>query len=492
MELESILSVNNIIILQTIGICCLNLFVPFIFNRNKFLKHLTLILVAFIYFINVLNLDHYYLNGGRAILEVASIGEFTIKFYLEGMGLILLTLVSFLWLISIIYSIGYLRANNELNQHQFFFFMTLCILSSSLVALSANLITTFIFYELLTLSTAPLIVHGGSEHARRSLKKYLQILMTTSIILFLPAILLIQHYTGLNEFMPKGIIEGHVSDNLAIILFLMTIFGCAKAALIFVHNWLPTAMVASYPVSALLHAVAVVKVGLFVICKIIVYIFGLNYMHNLMGNFNWLVLIPITTILYSSFIALTQTTTKKLLAFSTISQLSFALLGIFTFTSKGVVATIFHLISHSFSKVTLFFAAGNIYTLTKKNKISELRSIAYSMPLTFIFFTIGSLSLIGIPPLAGFISKYYMIYSASHQERIDYLVLMTIIISSILTASYLFKIIHLGYFETADKVPYIENQLLLTMKVSTAICTILTLGMFVITKVAMKFLIYVY
>ncbi|MDF2965348.1 MAG: putative monovalent cation/H+ antiporter subunit [Rickettsiaceae bacterium] len=492
MELQTILSVNNIIILQTIGICCLNLFVPFIFNRNRFLKHVTLILVAFIFFINVLNLDHYYLNGGRAVLEIASFGNFTIKFYLEGMGLILLTLVSFLWLISIIYSIGYLRANYETNQHHYFFFVTLCILASSLVALSANLVTTFIFYEMLTLATAPLIVQGGSDHARRSLKKYLRLLMSTSIILFMPAIILINHYAGLNEFIPKGILEGKVSDTATIILFLMCIFGCAKAALIFVHNWLPTAMVASYPVSALLHAVAVVKVGLFVICKIIVYIFGLDYMHKIVGNFNWLILIPTITIFYSSIIALSQGTTKKLLAFSTISQLSFALLGVFTFTTKGVVATIFHLISHSFSKITLFFAAGNIYTVTKKNKISEMKSIAYSMPLTFIFFAIGSLSLIGIPPLAGFISKYYMIYTASYQDSIDYTVLLTVIISTIFTASYLFKIIYFGYMEPTEPVAKVEDKLLFSMRLSTGICAILSVGMFVITKIAMKFLIYVY
>jgi multicomponent Na+:H+ antiporter subunit D len=492
MELQSILSVNNIIILQTIGICCLNLFVPFIFNRNKFLKHVTLVLVAFIFFINVVNLDHYYLNGGRAVLEIASFGEFTIKLYLEGMGLILLTLISFLWLITIIYSIGYLRANLEANQHHFFFFVTLCILSSSLVALSANLITTFIFYEVLTIATAPLIVQGGSDHARRSLKKYLRILMSTSIVLFLPAILMINHYAGLNEFMPKGILEGKVSENMTIVLFLMCIFGCAKAALIFVHNWLPTAMVASYPVSALLHAVAVVKVGLFVICKVIVYIFGLDYMYKVAGNFNWLILIPVITIFYSSIIALSQTTAKKLLAFSTISQLSFALLGVFTFTSKGVVATIFHLISHSFSKITLFFAAGNIYTVTKKNKINEMKSIAYAMPLTFIFFAIGCLSLIGIPPLAGFISKYYMIYAASYDEAIDYTVLITIIISTIFTASYLFKIIYFGYLEPTEKITSVESNLAFNMKIATGICAILSLGMFIITKIAMKFLVYVY
>lgn len=440
MELLELNNSSAMMILQTILVGVINLLVPFVFVSYNALRNAILTIVPVIFLVNVLNLDRFYLQGGRCIYTLFSMGGYEISLYLEGISLIFLTLVAFLWVLSMLYTIAYFDRRPT---PKFTFFYSLAIISASMAALSANLVTFFIFYEILTLSTIPLIAYNGSSHTYKALKKYVTILILASLVLMLPAIIIIDVTAGSTAFTKGGILMNKVSPMLTIMLFLMIIFGMAKAGLILMHMWIPSAMVASYPVSGLLHAVAVVKVGLFGIYKCIVYIFGINYLFEIFNHNNWVMIFPIITILYSSVMCLIQDTVKKLLAYSTIAQLNMALLSSFSFTNKGIIAGVMHLISHSLSKVTLFFAAGLIYKLTSKAKIHELEGIQESMPKTYYILLFALLSLIGIPPMAGFYSKYYMFEALTDHYR----AILVLCLSTLFTAIYGFRIIYLGIGE---------------------------------------------
>lgn len=470
---NDILSQVNYLLIQTIAVGGLNLIIPLLFRNHKKLLNYTLVIISIAYLINVVNLNHFYLHGGRVSMEVMQFSNIHIKIHLEALGLIFLSMIALLWPMANIYTIGYLDHNNITNQPRFLFFMTCSIMAASMVALSANLMTMFIMYELLTLSTAPLIAHEATDHAKKSLKKYLAILMSTSLLFWLPVILFIQYKVGNTDFVAKGILSGVIDRKIIMILFICTIFGCAKAAIMPFHGWLPAAMVASYPVSALLHAVAVVKAGLFVIYKMVIYIYGLEVLHEIFSEHISLIIILISGILLGSIFAMRQPTVKKMLAYSTISQLNFALIGIFLFTPKGFYASVLHMVAHSFGKITLFFSAGNIFSVTSRSKIEEMKGVAFLMPKTFKFFSIASLSLIGIPPLAGFISKYYML-SAVTENNINYIALTSILIGTILTATYLFKVIHLAYQPIEIDCKDLTYNLPWGMKFATGFCALLS------------------
>ena len=481
---------TEFLLLQTIAVSLCNLVIPFLFGMHRRLKTALMTLVAFIYSFNILCLDFFYYYGGRINVNLIEFRNFSIGFYLEGLGLVFLTMLGILWMIAILYTTSYLQANKEEQRARFMFFISLCIIFASLVALSSNLVTMFIFYELLTLATAPLIAHSGSTHARKSLRRYLIILMSTSLLLLLPAILAVDYFAGTTEFVAGGLLQGHLDKTQATILFLMFIFGAAKAAIMPVHQWLPTAMVASYPVSALLHAVAVVKAGLFVIYKVIIYIFGIKYLHSLFGSDSWFVYSPMITMFFASIMALRQETVKKMLAYSTISQLSFALMSAFMFTPQAMVAAILHMLSHSLSKITIFFASGNIYTMTRKNKTLEMTGVAYIMPKSIFFFAIGALSLIGAPPLAGFVSKYYVIHAAAMEE--NYIIMIAIIFSTLMTASYIFRIIYLAYCRPTRKEKQLTNlELPAGMKIATFLSMLGIIFFVLYVKSALVFLEYI-
>jgi multicomponent Na+:H+ antiporter subunit D len=484
----------NFLLIQTLLIAILNLVVPFIFNNHRFLKQVMMFVVAFMFFVNVINIDNFYLSGGRTSLELISFGSFSIKFYFEGLGLLFLTMISFLWMIALIYTMSYIKHWHFKKVSQFLFFTSGSILAASLVAFSANLFSLFIFYEILTIVTMPLIIHGeGSDHFQKSLKNYATTLFANAAFLFLPFIIIIDYYCGNTDFVPKGIVSGKIDNDLVItILLLMSIFGTAKSALVPFHSWLPGAMVASYPISALFHAVIVVKVGLFCIYKIIIYIFGLDFLYSFFGNHNWIIYIPIVTILYASIMAMRQETLKRMLAYSTISQLAFSIMSLFLFSTKGVVAAVMHMIAHSFAKITLFYAAGNIYTATNKSKIDEMQGIGFALPITFVCFVIASLSLIGIPPLSGFISKYYVMHAISSANNINYIAFITAILSSILTAIYLFKVISPAYQRDNTIQQHCEHKVPKGMLIATCICAFLSIFFFIFVKIAMRFLEFVY
>jgi multicomponent Na+:H+ antiporter subunit D len=429
----------NFIVLSTILIAVLNLLTPFISKKDSGIRNFLLIIVSVFFFINILVIDGLFLKGIRTSISLFAFGNYSVAFHLETLGLIFLNLLGVLWICSLMYTTKYLKLHNIGHSSRFLFFMNLSVLSGVFISLAANLFTMFLFYEILTLSTAPLIGHNGGDKERKGLYRYLKILMVSSIVLFLPAILIIYAKIGHGNFIYQGFIQDSFSKNQTIILLVMFVFGISKAALYPLHQWLPAAMIAAYPVSALLHAVVVVKAGLFCIYKILVCVFGLKYLQAIFVDINWPILLPIFTIFYSSIKALRADNIKTILAYSTINQLSIALLSAFMFTPKAIAAAVLHMVSHSFSKICLFYAAGIYYSLKSTAKISDLIGISREKPKTSFIFLIASLSLIGLPPFGGFISKFYIMLAAAEQDNI--LVMIVVASSSVLTALYIVKIL---------------------------------------------------
>lgn len=478
----------NLLILSTLLVGMLNLTSPFATKEDSFIRNSLLIAIAIFFFGNVLIIDWIFLKGVRAGFEFNIFGNYSIGFYLEPLGLIFLNLISFLWICSLLYTPKYLAINNIENSSRFLFFFNLTIFIGSLIALSSNLFTMFICYELLTVSTAFLIGHTKNNIVLNGLYKYLKILMISAIILFLPAVIIIYAKIGNGNFIGKGLMLEHFSRNQSILLLLMFIFGIAKTAIFPMHSWLPAAMVAHYPVSSLLHAVIVVKTGLFCIYKILIYVFGLSYLQELFTHFNWLIYIPIVSIFYSSIKALNTDNIKKILAYSTMNQLAIALLSAFMLTPKALAAAILHLVSHSFTKICLFYSMGSIYSLRKTDQVQDLKGTSKEFPLISIIISISSLSLVGIPILSGFISKFSILLAAAEQNQIT--VMVVLVISSIFSSLYLFKILGFIYKPAPDVIDNNEH-LPYSMQISVVICCIAIISFYFIQIFIKKFLAYI-
>jgi len=384
------------------------------------------------------------LGGARPSLVIGQIlPGIEIRFDVEPLGMIFASVAAVLWPINSLYSVGYMRGNNELNQTRFYIFFAVAIGAAMGVAFAGNLVTLFIFYEVLTLSTFPLVTHKGNDAAMNGGRLYLGILLFTSIGLLLPAIIWTTAVAGTGNFTPGGILEGRISGGALTALGLLFLFGIGKAAVMPVHRWLPAAMVAPTPVSALLHAVAVVKAGVFTVVKVVVYIFGIEFGSNA-PHAGWLVWIVGFTIIVASVVALRQDNLKRRLAYSTIGQLSYVVLGAVLLAPLSITGAALHIVAHAFGKITLFFAAGSIYTSCKKTEISQLDGIGYRMPITMAAFSIGCLSMIGVPPAAGFISKWYLLMGAFEAEQ--HIAVVVIVVSTLLNAAYFVPIIYAAYF----------------------------------------------
>ena len=366
-----------------------------------------------------------------------------IKFEIEPLGMMFAALASGLWIVNSIYSIGYMRGNNEKNQTRFYACFALSLSAAMGIAFAGNLLTLFLFYEILTLSTYPLVSHKGDENTVSSARVYLGILLSTSIGLFLPAIIWTYHTAGTLDFVPGGILAGKLDGAAVGLLLFLFVFGIGKAAVMPVHRWLPAAMVAPTPVSALLHAVAVVKAGVFSITKVIVYIFGIEFLFETPQS-GWLLYAASFTIIVASMVALRQTNIKRLLAYSTIAQLSYVIMAAAILKPLAEIGAAIHMVAHAFGKITLFFAAGAIYVASKKTELHQLYGIGRRMPWTMTAFTIGALSMIGVPPTAGFVSKWFILGGAF--EAGNYVAIATIIISTVLNAAYFLPIIFMAWF----------------------------------------------
>lgn len=430
----------------------------FLFTENKRIHYLITIVVSLMTFIIVIFIkqsDNFVLINITDILQV----KFSIQHYLQN---VFALLASFLSIPAGIYAVSYMHENKENNISKFFFFYHLSIAVTIAIAFSGNLLTIFIFYELLTLLTYPLITHSKNKKSYEAGNFYLGFLMISSLLLFLPAIIIVFNYTGSLDFSLKENYPLQNNQNLSLTLLLMFTYGIAKAAIIPVHGWLPKAMAAPTPVSALLHAVAVVKSGIFSLMMIMIFVFGLDSENNKLIS-DVLIYISGFTIIVASLVALAQKNLKAILAYSTISQLSYIIMTAALLTTEAIQAAMFYMVMHSFAKITLFFTTGAIYTVTKKKSVNEIKGIGHNMPITFTAFTIGALAMIGLPPTAGFIAKFWIFSNVNEAGNI--FMIITMLISTVLNSLYFLPIICNGFFIKPDfkcseatismKLPYI-------------------------------------
>ena len=383
------------------------------------------------------------LAGHGAALELISpLPGLPIAFRIEPLGMLFAMIASGLWIVNSIYSIGYMRANKEPHQTRFYVCFALAIGAAIAIAFSANVLTLFLFYEVLTLITYPLVTHSGTEQAKKGGRIYLAILMGTSIAFLLPAVVATWHFAGTTEFRLGGILPADLAPGSVAVLLALFMFGVGKAALMPFHRWLPAAMVAPTPVSALLHAVAVVKAGVFTLVKVILYVFGLD---SIAGSTEWLIALSGFTIIAASVVALNADNLKRRLAYSTISQLSYVILATVILAPLSLIGAVLHIAAHALGKITLFFAAGALYTASHKTEVSQLDGIGRRMPWTMLAFGIGTLSMIGLPPAAGFVSKWFMVSGAIQQEQ--WFALAVILMSTLLNAGYFLPILHRAFFK---------------------------------------------
>jgi len=370
-----------------------------------------------------------------------------LSFNIEPLGMIFALIASFLWLITTVYAIGYMRSHGEQNQTRFYACFAIAIGSVMGIAFAANLFTLFIFYEVLTLSTYPLVTHAGTKEAKQGGRIYLGILLSTSIVFFLLAIVSTWFVAGTLDFKPGGVFDSDVNTTVAGVILVLFIFGIGKAAIMPFHRWLPAAMVAPTPVSALLHAVAVVKAGVFTILKVCTLIFGIDLL-AVLPTTQFMLYLAGASVLLASLVAMRQDNLKARLAYSTVSQLGYVTIGALLATSSGVVGSSMHIGMHAFGKITLFFCAGAILVAAHKSKISEMRGIGLQMPITMTAFLIASLSIIGVPPTGGTWSKWFLLMGSMETEQ--WIIMVILMISSLLNIAYLLPIPLRAFFSGSN------------------------------------------
>ena len=373
-----------------------------------------------------------------------------LAFRVDALGLIFAITSSSLWILVSVYSIGYMRSQKEHAQTRFYFSFAVALAGAVGVALAANLVTMFIFYEILTISTYPLVAHEESPEALTAGHKYLAYLLTGGVF-FLIGILMTYFLVGTTDFSNQGILKPALNDSSAMmlqIIFFCFLLGFAKAAWMPVHSWLPSAMVAPTPVSALLHAVAVVKAGIFGIIRVVCHIYGIELMHTL-GLGLALAVVAAFTIIVANFFAIGQNNLKRMLAYSTINQLSFIILGVALLSPMALTGALLHIPFHGFMKITLFLCAGAIAAITGKKAISDLAGMGRVLPVTLSAFMIGAFGMCGAPPLAGFISKWHIALGAVESGARFFLLI--ILIGSLLDVVYFFPVIRTAFFDKKPK-----------------------------------------
>jgi len=416
-------------------------------HRQPNLRESWTILIALVKLMIVASLLPGVLQGNSYVFTIAQvIPGVPIELRVDALGMIFALVASSLWLFTSIYSIGYMRALDEHAQTRYYASFAVAISATLGVAFAGNLLTMYLFYEMLSLSTYPLVTHEQNAEARSSGRKYLTYILGTSIGLALPAMMITYSVAGTLDFTSGGILAGKASPELLALLVVLFLFGFAKAGLMPFHGWLPAAMVAPTPVSSFLHGVAVVKAGVFSIFRIIFDILGPETLQSAdLGSL--ITYIASVTLLIASMVALTQDSLKRRLAYSTIGQLAYMVLGAGMLSATGMLGGVMHLAMHAFGKITLFFCAGAIYVASKKKNISQMDGLGRRMPITYLAFFLGSLSIIGMPPLGGFISKWNLLIGAVEGDQL--VLIVVLLISSLLNAAYFFPIVYRGFFVPA-------------------------------------------
>jgi len=416
-------------------------------GRNPRLRNRLMISGAALLFVLVASMLPAALRGEMFGLEIARlVPGASLKLRVDAMGIFFAMVASGLWLATSFYAIGYMQSLKEHSQTRFFAFFAVAIGAALGVAFSANFLTLYLFYEMLSLATYPLVTHDQTPEAHAAGRKYLCYLLGTSITCILPALVMVWVQTGSLDFADNirtGVFSGEVPSAVIMTIYALCLCGFAKAAIMPFHGWLPAAMVAPTPVSALLHAVAVVKVGVFSLSRVMLYLFGVDTMNRLcLGTATvWIVSV---TIVVASLVALTKDNLKERLAYSTISQLSYIILGVALLTPEGICGGLIHIVNHAVSKITLFFCAGAIYVASRKRNISEFDGLGRLMPFTFAAFGIASLSMIGAPPAAGFITKWYLFLGS--MSAAQYGVMAVLIVSTLLNIGYFAPVVYRAVF----------------------------------------------
>jgi multicomponent Na+:H+ antiporter subunit D len=419
-------------------------FVIPLFYRQPNLREAVTLVAAVLLCLTAVGLLGPVLDGARPQWSgVEVLPDIAFAFRVEPLGMLFALVASSLWIVNSIYSIGYMRAHNEPRQTTYYVCFAIALASTMGVAFAQNLFTLFLAYEALTISTYPLVIHYRDAKAMASGRLYLLLLLGTSMVLFLPAIVATYVLAGTIDFAPGGILGGKAGSSTLVVLLVLYVFGIGKAAMMPLHFWLPAAMVAPTPVSALLHAVAVVKAGVFCVVKVVVYVFGLETL-TASGASEWLIYAAAASLLGASLIALTRDNLKARLAYSTVSQLAYVVLGAALATTTSIIGSGVHIAMHAAGKITLFFCAGAIYVAAHKTEVSELNGIGRRMPITMAAFLVGSLSIIGIPPLGGAWSKWLL--SIGALESGHQFVVLVLMLSSLLSVGYLLSIVGRAFF----------------------------------------------
>lgn len=394
----------------------------------------------------------------------------------DSLGIIFGLSASLLWILTSFFSIGYVRGVPEHKQTRYFASFAVCLSATIGIAFAANLLTLVIFYEILTIATYPLVIHKETGEAIAAGRKYLVYLLTGGVALLL-ALAFTYQVSGSTDFRAGGILPAQVGKSSVMALFVLFLmsFG-VKSAIMPLHSWLPAAMVAPTPVSALLHAVAVVKAGVFGFARAVGFVIGPGMLHD-SGAADILAGLTAATILVASLIALRQNNLKMRLAYSTVSHLSYIVLGVTMLSPGAWVGGLLHIVNHAIMKITLFFCAGAIYVRTHRENVSELNGIGRQMPFTMGAFALASLGLAGIPPINGFVSKWYLVQGSLEVGQVIFAAIF--LLSGLLNAGYLLSIVSRAFFTRSDKfVKFGEaSPLMVIPLVLTAIFSLL-LGLF--------------
>lgn len=456
-------------------------------------ESVSLMTAAALFFIVLYLLDMHLHAGPQQIQMAELLPGLPLILVTEPLGLVFAALSSFLWIVISAYSIGYMRGMREHRQTRFYIFFAVAMAGVMGIAFAGNLLTLFLFYEMLSLATYPLVVHRETEEARRGGRIYLGILLGSSIFFFLPAMVWTWWLAGGLDFTPGGILAGKIEGTAAAVLFALYLFGVGKAALMPMHRWLPAAMVAPTPVSAFLHAVAVVKAGVFTVLKIGVYIFGVGFLSE-SGASGWMIWIAAFSMVMASVIALRKDDLKARLAYSTVAQLAYVTLGVALANPMGALGATLQLVSHAMGKITLFMCAGAIEVTGSRKYVSAMRGLGRHMPFTFAAFLLGAFCMIGLPLTGGVWSKFYLMKGAA--DAGEPMLLAVWVLSSLLSIAYLLPVVARGFFlspstqdepaqdtenETSGAIPDKLREAPLWCVIPACLTGILSAGLFFVT-----------
>ncbi|MDW7972897.1 MAG: monovalent cation/H+ antiporter subunit D family protein [Thermodesulfovibrio sp.] len=421
-------------------------------DKNPNLREAVSVVAGVLKFSFVSMLIPPFLRGEEIYLKIATVlPGIELAFKVDGLGLLFAFGASFLWILTTFYSIGYMRGLKEHAQTRYFACFALSLSSAMGIAFAANLFTMFIFYEALTVVTYPLVSHHEDREGLEGGRQYIVYLLGTAKIFLFSAIVLTYILTGTLEFGKNGIFSSQIIESykwLLQIMLILFIYGFNKSAIMPLHSWLPAAMVAPTPVSALLHAVAVVKAGVFTVSRVLLNVYGTDTIKAI-GMQDLVLFLTSFTIITASLIAITRDDFKQRLAFSTVANLSYIVLGVAMLSPLGVLGGIIHITMHAFGKITMFFVAGSVYVSTGIKKISQLSGIGKKMPWTMSAFTVATLSMIGVPLTGGFISKWYLVFGTLQIENIT--LLSVFLVSTLLNAIYFIPIVYKAFFEKVNE-----------------------------------------